>query len=234
MYTDCLCKYCMHSYSMYYRTTLYSLGWQLKRDIWSILSLVLLGWGRGWPERLEKGGPCWLLRLRWMGTQRVQMKGVLPWLVRWAFRAGTRDFWSALAAIVGSVQNIVQVLSALPCTVYVCTAHAYTAGCPMYCVSCVLPMQVLAAVLCTTYAGTACCPMSYLCSYCLLSYVLPVQVLPAVLFIIYSSRILCLSSCLSSCHIPVIFLSSWHSCGTLSYSLCFCNQTDQGDETEGL
>jgi hypothetical protein len=35
------------------------------------------------PERLERGGgPCWLLKLRWMGTQRVQMKGVLPWLVR--------------------------------------------------------------------------------------------------------------------------------------------------------
>jgi hypothetical protein len=49
-------------------------------------------------------------------------------------------------------------------------------------------------------------------------------------YIIYSSRILCLSSCLSSCR-PVIFLSfSCHSCGTLSYSLCFSNQTDQGDE----
>jgi hypothetical protein len=53
-------------------------------------------------------------------------------------------------------------------------------------------------------------------------------------FIIYSSRVLCLSySCLSSCR-PVIFLSSCHSCGTLSYSLCFSDQTDQGNETEGL
>jgi hypothetical protein len=46
------------------------------------------------------------------------------------------------------------------------------------------------------------------------------------------------SVCLSSCHIPscrpVIFLSSCHICGTLSYSLRFGNQTDQGDETEGL
>ncbi len=41
-----------------------------------------------------------------MGTQRVQMKGVLPWLVRWACRAGTRDFCSDLAAWVGPVQNI--------------------------------------------------------------------------------------------------------------------------------
>jgi hypothetical protein len=37
-----------------------------------------------------------------MGTQRVQIKGVLPWLVCWAC---TRDFFSALAALVGTVQN---------------------------------------------------------------------------------------------------------------------------------
>ncbi len=36
----------------------------------------------------------------------------------------------------------------------------------------------------------------------------------------------------SVCH-PVI-LSSCHSCGTLSYSLCLSNQTDQGDEREGF
>jgi hypothetical protein len=34
------------------------------------------------------------------------MKGVLPWLVRWACRASKRDFCSALAALVGPVQNI--------------------------------------------------------------------------------------------------------------------------------
>jgi len=34
-----------------------------------------------------------------MGTQRVQIKGVLPWLVHWAFHAGTRDFCPALAAL---------------------------------------------------------------------------------------------------------------------------------------
>ncbi len=32
------------------------------------------------PERLERSGPCLLLKLRRMVTQRVQMKGVLPWL----------------------------------------------------------------------------------------------------------------------------------------------------------
>jgi hypothetical protein len=34
------------------------------------------------------------------------MKGVHPWLVRWATRDGTRDFSSAFAALVGQVQNI--------------------------------------------------------------------------------------------------------------------------------
>jgi hypothetical protein len=32
---------------------------------------------------------------RQMGTQRVQMKGVLTWLVHLALHAGTRDFCSA-------------------------------------------------------------------------------------------------------------------------------------------
>ncbi len=42
-----------------------------------------------------------------MGTQRVQIVLlVLPWLVRWACCAGTRDFCPALAALVGPVQNI--------------------------------------------------------------------------------------------------------------------------------
>ncbi len=55
-----------------------------------------------WPERPKRGGgPCWLLKLRWMhwmGTQRVQMKEVLSWwLVRWARRACTRDL-AALSA----------------------------------------------------------------------------------------------------------------------------------------
>jgi hypothetical protein len=43
--------------------------------------------------------------------------------------------------------------------------------------------------------------------------------------IIYLARILCLSySCLSSCH----------NCGMLCYSFSFNNQTDSGDEGEGL
>jgi hypothetical protein len=39
------------------------------------------------------------------GTQRVQLKEVLPWLVCWACRTGTQEFCSALAALVGRVQN---------------------------------------------------------------------------------------------------------------------------------
>ncbi len=35
-----------------------------------------------------------------MGTQRVQMKGVVPWLVHWPCRAGTIDFCLVLAALV--------------------------------------------------------------------------------------------------------------------------------------
>jgi hypothetical protein len=34
------------------------------------------------------------------------MNWVIPWLIRWACRAGTRDFGPALAALVGPVQNI--------------------------------------------------------------------------------------------------------------------------------
>jgi len=41
-----------------------------------------------------------------MGTQIVQMKGVLSWLGRWACRAGTRDFCSALAALVWAQYKI--------------------------------------------------------------------------------------------------------------------------------
>jgi hypothetical protein len=44
--------------------------------------------------------------MRQMGISRVQMKGVLPLLIRWSCRAGTKDFCPALAALVGHVQNI--------------------------------------------------------------------------------------------------------------------------------
>jgi hypothetical protein len=38
-----------------------------------------------------------------MGTQRVQMKGALPWLVRWIRRTGKKDIY-ALDALVSKVQ----------------------------------------------------------------------------------------------------------------------------------
>jgi hypothetical protein len=42
-----------------------------------------------------------------MGAQRGQMKEILSGLVRWTCSARTRDFFSALAALVGQVQIFV-------------------------------------------------------------------------------------------------------------------------------
>jgi hypothetical protein len=58
-----------------------------------------------------------------MGTQRVQMKGALPWLVRWACRAGTRDFSSALAAL-GPVQITVHTVHYFNAFVPICQQAA--------------------------------------------------------------------------------------------------------------
>ncbi len=41
-----------------------------------------------------------------MGPSGVQMKEVLPWLVRWARCVGTRDLYPAIAALVRPVQSI--------------------------------------------------------------------------------------------------------------------------------
>ncbi len=53
------------------------------------------------------GGSWCLVKLRQIGTLGVQMKGILPWLVRWARRAGTIVFCPALSALVYHVQNII-------------------------------------------------------------------------------------------------------------------------------
>ncbi len=42
-----------------------------------------------------------------MGTQREQMRGDLPWLVRWTRPASTVDFCLALAALISPEQNII-------------------------------------------------------------------------------------------------------------------------------
>jgi hypothetical protein len=44
-------------------------------------------------------------KLRQMGTLGVQMNGLLPWLVRWARCASTRDFFPDLDALVGPVHR---------------------------------------------------------------------------------------------------------------------------------
>ena len=49
---------------------------------------------------------------------------------------------------------------------------------------------------------------------------------PVLQFIIYLPRVLCLSVC--------VYVCVCHNCGTLCYSFSFGNQTDHGDETEGL
>ncbi len=61
------------------------------------------------PRQTKEGWlPCWLLKLRQMGTQQVQIKGFLPWLVRVRcnLHADTRGFWPALSALVGPSQTI--------------------------------------------------------------------------------------------------------------------------------
>jgi hypothetical protein len=62
-------------------------------------------WAVSLPETPERDGPCWPLKLRWMGTQRVQMKEIIPSLVRRAGRSGTRDFYPAVASLVSPVQS---------------------------------------------------------------------------------------------------------------------------------
>jgi hypothetical protein len=42
-----------------------------------------------------------------MGTQRVQMKRVLSWLVRWNRRASTVDICLAFDALISPVENII-------------------------------------------------------------------------------------------------------------------------------
>ncbi len=63
-------------------------------------------WNGLWTRDTQERG-CWLWKLRWMRTQRVQMKGVLYWLVCYTCRTGTIDFCLALAALVSPVQNII-------------------------------------------------------------------------------------------------------------------------------
>ncbi len=54
----------------------------------------------------ERDGPCWLLKLSWVRTQRVQMKGFLPWLVPLGSSGRYKRLYPTLAALVSPVQNI--------------------------------------------------------------------------------------------------------------------------------
>jgi hypothetical protein len=52
----------------------------------------------GVPRETREGWP--------LLTVETEANGDSPWLVCWACHAGTRDFCSALAALVGPIQNI--------------------------------------------------------------------------------------------------------------------------------
>ncbi len=81
--------------------------WFLIFFIFSTKKTIASIFAQTWQKMDSKGTrERWLFNMRWMGTQRVQMKGVHFWLVRWACSAGTRDFCSAFAALVGQIQNI--------------------------------------------------------------------------------------------------------------------------------
>ncbi len=51
----------------------------------------------------KDGWPLLIVEIEANGTYGVQMKGVLRWLVRWPHRAGTRDCYPALVALVNPV-----------------------------------------------------------------------------------------------------------------------------------
>ncbi len=67
---------------------------------------MLYGDGKETRETGE-GWPLLTFETEVMGTQRVQMKEVLGYMVRWTRHAGTADFCPALAALVSLIQNIV-------------------------------------------------------------------------------------------------------------------------------
>jgi hypothetical protein len=54
--------------------------------------------------RLPEGRPLLTVETEANGAHVVHMKRILPWLVRWARCAVTRDFCPALAFLVGPVQ----------------------------------------------------------------------------------------------------------------------------------
>jgi hypothetical protein len=91
-----------------------------------------------------------------MATQGVQLKGVLHWLIHWAFRADTRDFCSALAAVVIHYFNsfvliaqqvgqavMLDRLSLSMCLWTKPTGPIYFVFCRLYPISLQLPQQYL-------------------------------------------------------------------------------------------
>ncbi len=59
------------------------------------------------PRETREGWPLLTVETGVNGDSKsTNERGPSFWLVRWAFRAGTRDAWSASAALVGPVRNM--------------------------------------------------------------------------------------------------------------------------------
>jgi hypothetical protein len=89
------------------------------------------------------------------------MKGVLPWLVRWARRASIIDFCPDLPALVGPVQNI-----------FFLTIHYFTSSCPHRPVRWtgsrdVSPVSEHSMCLCSLYADSGLSSLPVFLSVCL-------------------------------------------------------------------
>ncbi len=80
------------------------------------------------PETPERGGPCWQLKLRQMGTHGVQRKGVPPWVVSLSLSCRYKRFYPALTAIVSPVQNKFPHCTLFHC---ICQPECSCAGSPV-------------------------------------------------------------------------------------------------------
>ncbi len=59
-----------------------------------------------WTREGREGWPLVTVETEVNGDPKSKYERVLPWLIHWACLAGTRDFSSSLAALIGPVQNI--------------------------------------------------------------------------------------------------------------------------------
>jgi hypothetical protein len=60
------------------------------------LGTILIEGGHQRDQRGVALADCWETAVNWDSTSTVQMKGILPWLVRWAFTCPYKRFLSSL------------------------------------------------------------------------------------------------------------------------------------------